>query len=148
MQTNSDREDVLPRVSADYTVVPAFCTNPIAVAAMSADPMLFYSRHVFCCTNTRPPGHPRGCCSAKNSEKLRNYMKVRAKELGLADVRINSAGCLDRCELGPNMVIYPEGVWYTYHSTADIDEILQRHLVEGGRVERLMLQPDQKTLEE
>jgi len=115
---------------------------------MQADPALFYRHHVFCCTNTRPPGHPRGCCSAKGSEKLRNYMKVRAKELGLANLRINAAGCLDRCELGPNMVIYPEGVWYTYHSTADIDEILQRHLVEGGRVERLMLRPEQTKPEE
>ena len=51
---------------------------------------------------------------------------------------------LDRCELGPNMVIYPEGVWYRYESTEDLDEIVQTHLIEGGRVERLMLQPDQK----
>jgi (2Fe-2S) ferredoxin len=118
-------------------------TNPSQIV-MTADPPLFFRRHVFCCTNTRPPGHPRGCCSAKDSEKLRNYMKVRAKELGLEGVRINAAGCLDRCELGPTMVIYPEGVWYSYHSTADIDEILERHLVEGTRVERLMLQPEQK----
>jgi (2Fe-2S) ferredoxin len=110
---------------------------------MPHDPPLFYDRHVFCCTNVRPPGHKRGCCSAKGSEKLRNYMKVRAKELGLARTRINASGCLDRCELGPTMVIYPEGVWYTYRDTADIDEILQTHLVEGGRVERLMLQPEQ-----
>ena len=108
------------------------------------DPPLFYRTHVFCCTNTRPSGHPRGCCTEKGSEKLRNYMKVRAKELGLADTRINAAGCLDRCELGPTMVIYPEGVWYSYRDTADIDEILETHLKGGGRVARLMLQPDQK----
>jgi (2Fe-2S) ferredoxin len=70
-------------------------------------------------------------------------MKARAKELGIEAVRINSAGCLDRCELGPTMVIYPEGVWYTYADTADIDEILTTHLIGGGRVERLMLQPGQ-----
>jgi (2Fe-2S) ferredoxin len=114
---------------------------------MPTDPPLFYRRHVFCCTNTRPAGHPRGSCSEKGSEKLRNYMKVRAKELGLDDVRINAAGCLDRCELGPNMVIYPEGIWYHYQNTADIDEILETHLVRGGRVERLMLLPEQKTPE-
>jgi (2Fe-2S) ferredoxin len=108
------------------------------------DPALFYRTHIFCCTNTRPPGHPRGCCSEKGSEKLRNYMKVRAKELGIADTRVNAAGCLDRCELGPTMVIYPEGVWYTYRDTADIDEILTTHVIGGGRVERLMLQPEQK----
>jgi (2Fe-2S) ferredoxin len=108
------------------------------------DPKPYYARHVFCCTNTRPPGHPRGCCSAKGSEKLRNYLKARAKEVGLKDVRINASGCLDRCELGPTMVIYPEGIWYGYRSTEDLDEILQTHLIDGGRVERLMLYPDQR----
>jgi (2Fe-2S) ferredoxin len=71
-------------------------------------------------------------------------MKARAKELGLEPkIRINSAGCLERCELGPAMVIYPEGIWYTYQTKEDIDEILQTHVVGGGRVERLMLQPDE-----
>ena len=106
-----------------------------------ADPPLYYRRHVFCCTNQRPDGHPRGCCKAKGSERLRNYMKARAKELGLADVRINVSGCLDRCELGPTMVIYPEGVWYTYRTTADLDEILTVHVIGGGRVRRLMMPP-------
>jgi (2Fe-2S) ferredoxin len=114
---------------------------------MPQDPELFYSRHVFCCTNVRPEGHPRGCCAGKGAEKLRNYLKVRAKEAGLRDVRINAAGCLDRCEYGPNLVVYPEGVWYTYRSQADLDEILEKHLVGGGRVERLMLMPDQRAPE-
>lgn len=111
-----------------------------------SDPKPFYRAHVFCCTNERPAGHPRGCCKAKGAEKLRNYMKARAKELGLSDVRVNASGCLDRCELGATMVIYPEGVWYTYSSMADVDEILQRHVVEGGRVPRLMLETEQKEL--
>ena len=102
---------------------------------------LFYDAHVFCCTNTRPPGHPRGCCSEKGSEKLRAYMKARAKALALPKARINIAGCLDRCELGPTMVIYPEGTWYRYENEADIDEILETHLKSGGRVSRLMLDP-------
>jgi len=104
----------------------------------------FYRRHVFCCTNTREQGHPRGCCSDKDSVRLRNYMKVKARKLGLEDVRINAAGCLDRCELGPTMVIYPEGVWYRCRTTEDIDEVLQTHLVRGGRVARLMLRHAQK----
>lgn len=71
-------------------------------------------------------------------------MKARAKEMGLEpNIRINSAGCLERCELGPAMVIYPEGIWYTYQTKEDIDEILQTHVAGGGRVERLMLQPDE-----
>src|SRR6266550_207894 len=101
------------------------------MASAPADPPLFYSRHIFCCTNVRPAGHPRG------------YMREKAKALGIENIRVNASGCLDRCELGPNMVIYPEGVWYHYDSTEDVDEILQTHLIEGGRVERLMLQPDQ-----
>ena len=111
----------------------------------AGDPPPFYRAHVFCCTNERPAGHPRGCCKDKDSEALRNYMKARAKTLGLEGVRINNAGCLDRCELGPTMVIYPEGVWYHYRSTDDIDEILQTHVIEGGRVTRLQLQPDDET---
>ena len=71
-------------------------------------------------------------------------MKNRAKELGLKNVRINSAGCLDRCELGPTLVIYPEGVWYSVPTREDIDEVLQTHLKDGGRVERLMLQTADK----
>jgi len=105
------------------------------------DPGPYYEAHVFCCTNRRQAGHPRGSCADKGSEDLRDYMKNRARELGLKKVRINSAGCLDRCELGPSVVIYPEGVWYSAPTRQDIDEILQKHLVEGGRVERLMLQP-------
>jgi (2Fe-2S) ferredoxin len=66
-------------------------------------------------------------------------MKSRAKEMGLDGIRINAAGCLDRCELGPTVVIYPEGVWYRCESTEDIDEILTRHVRDGGRVPRLML---------
>jgi (2Fe-2S) ferredoxin len=66
-------------------------------------------------------------------------MKARVKELGRTDVRINAAGCLDRCEHGPTMVIYPEAVWYHYETFRDDDEILQTHVQEGGRVARLLI---------
>ncbi len=110
----------------------------------SHDPELFFKTHVFCCLNEREAGHSRGSCARQGSEKLRDYMKDRAKKLGIKKTRINQAGCLDRCELGPVMVIYPEGVWYSYHSKEDVDEILQKHVIEGKRVERLMLQPEDK----
>ncbi len=109
-----------------------------------ADPPPYYRVHVFCCVNERPADHPRGCCLAKGSQDLRDYMKARAKELKLRQVRINASGCLDRCELGPTMVIYPEGVWYGYRTKEDVDEILETHVVKGRRVERLMLQPRDK----
>ena len=102
----------------------------------------FYRSHIFCCTNERPDGHPRGSCSAKDGLRLRNYMKVRAKEMGLDKVRVNAAGCLDRCELGPVMVVYPEAVWYRPETLEDIDEILVSHIRGGNPVERLRLDPD------
>jgi len=113
------------------------------VSDSETDPPLYYTCHVFCCVNQRPEKHPRGSCSRRGSERLRNYMKARAKELGLERVRINASGCLDRCELGPTMVIYPEGVWYHYETRADVDEILSTHVQGKRRVERLMLRPDE-----
>ncbi len=108
----------------------------------------YFRLHVFCCTNVRPAGHPRGSCKARGSEPLRNYLKARAKELGVDRVRINASGCLDRCELGPTMVVYPEGVWYHYSSMEDAEEILQEHIIRGRIVERLRLRVDQTELDE
>jgi (2Fe-2S) ferredoxin len=116
----------------------------MSVREKSTDPAPYYDAHVFCCTNRRADGHPRGSCAERGGEALRDYMKGKAKALGLNNVRINSAGCLDRCELGPTMVIYPEGVWYSVSTREEIDEVLEKHLVEGGRVERLMLQTADK----
>ena len=106
---------------------------------MTETTSLYYKFHVFCCTNQRSEGHDRGCCASKGAERLRNYMKRKAKELGIKGARINGAGCLDRCELGPCIVIYPEGVWYSPKNEADIDEILSSHLQGGKYVERLMI---------
>lgn len=116
----------------------------MSVREKPTDPAPYYEAHVFCCTNRRADGHPRGSCAEKGGEALRDYMKSKAKALGLDNVRINSAGCLDRCELGPTIVIYPEAVWYSISNREEIDEVLQKHLVEGGRVERLMLQTADK----
>ncbi|HMB58329.1 MAG TPA: hypothetical protein VKN35_00325 [Xanthomonadales bacterium] len=73
---------------------------------------------------------------------MRDYAKKRSKELGIAgagNVRVNSAGCLDRCEEGPVCVVYPEGVWYTYVDEFDVDEIIESHLLKGKPVERLKI---------
>ena len=106
---------------------------------LDTDPAPYFEAHLFVCCNRRPDGHERGSCAAKGSEKLRDYMKARAKEMGLKNVRVNSAGCLDRCELGPCLVIYPEGVWYKIETTSDVDLVLEKHLRDGGRAEALML---------
>jgi len=73
---------------------------------------------------------------------MRDYAKGRIKQLGLAgkeNVRINQAGCMDRCEEGPVMVVYPEEVWYTYVDQEDVDEIIEQHLVNGRVVDRLRI---------
>jgi (2Fe-2S) ferredoxin len=99
-----------------------------------------FQRHVFFCLNEREP--PDACCATHQSARLQAYAKDRIKKLGLngaGKVRINKAGCLDRCEEGPCLVVYPEAVWYTYVDQRDIDEIIDSHLVGGKVVERLQL---------
>lgn len=115
---------------------------------LAGDPPSFFNHHVFMCTNIRDAGHVRGCCCDKGAMELRDYMKSACKRLGKRNVRINSAGCLDRCELGPTMVVYPDAVWYRYENESDLDEIIQVHLVDGKRVERLMLEPTDNFLED
>ena len=111
---------------------------------MTPESRMFYTPHVFMCQNVRPPEHPRGCCHAKGAPEMLAYMRTRVKALGISPTRINQSGCMERCEMGPTMVIYPEGVWYTYRTKEDIDEIVQSHMIEGKRVERLMLAPEDK----
>ena len=102
--------------------------------------MSHYQYHVFFCTNLRDDG--RVCCEQCNASEIRAYAKAKIKELGLSGegkVRINTAGCLDRCELGPVLVVYPEETWYTYLDREDIDEIIAEHLCHGRLVERLLI---------
>lgn len=102
----------------------------------------FFRAHLFCCVNSRPEGHPRGSCAPGGSVGLYEFMRERAEEMGLEGVRINSAGCLDRCEKGPVVVIYPEGIWYRCTNQDEAEQILTRHLRDGELVESLMLGPD------
>ena len=100
--------------------------------------MSHFKHHVFFCTNQRANGE--ACCNDHGANDMRAYAKDRVKALGEAipgRVRINSAGCLDRCDQGPVMVIYPEAVWYTYIDKDDVDEIIESHLGRGEVVERL-----------
>ena len=102
--------------------------------------MSYYAKHVFFCCNRRDGG--RVCCNDKGASEIRDHAKHRVKELGLAGegkVRINQAGCLDRCEEGPCVVVYPEAVWYSYVDRADVDEIIEEHLQHGRVVERLKM---------
>lgn len=103
--------------------------------------MSFYDKHVFFCTNQRADGSD--CCNNHGAQKARDYVKDKIKELGIANrdnkIRINSAGCLDRCDEGPVLVIYPEETWYTFVDESDLDEIIESHLRNGQVVERLKI---------
>ena len=100
----------------------------------------YYRYHVFFCINQRDDGSQ--CCQQHQAQQARDYVKQRVKALGTRipdKVRINTAGCLDRCAHGPVIVIYPEATWYTYVDNADLDEIIEEHLVEHRVVERLLI---------
>lgn len=102
--------------------------------------MSFYQKHLFFCINQKE--NNKKCCQDANAFQYCAYAKRRIKELGKAGdggVRINQAGCLGRCALGPCLVIYPEQVWYTYTSFADIDEIIDRHVLNNEVVPRLII---------
>lgn len=106
-----------------------------------------FEHHVFACTNERAADDPKGSCAHRGSSALQQHLKVRCHELGLKGrVRINNAGCLDACACGPAFVVYgskepPEGVWYTLTTIAEVDEVIEQHLVGGRVVERLRLRP-------
>lgn len=102
----------------------------------------YFQHHVFFCLNQRDKSENRPSCANCGAKAAQEHAKRRIKELrlsGQGKIRINKAGCLDRCEEGPVMVIYPEGTWYTYFDTDDIDEIIDSHLVGGKIVERLKI---------
>ncbi|MBK8205987.1 MAG: (2Fe-2S) ferredoxin domain-containing protein [Planctomycetes bacterium] len=101
-----------------------------------------YERHVFICMNERPPGNPRGDCKSKGAEAVLNRFKELVDGLKLKPrIRAQKSGCLDTCEAGISVVVYPEAVWYKRVTLADVDEIVQSHLVSGVPVERLRMHP-------
>lgn len=107
-----------------------------------AVPASYYQRHIFFCLNERKNGED--CCIQHGAQAGFDRCKQKVKELGLAGpgmVRVNKAGCLDRCAAGPVAVVYPEAVWYTYVDDNDIDEIVDSHLKNGVVVQRLLTPP-------
>jgi (2Fe-2S) ferredoxin len=107
-----------------------------------------FQRHVFVCINERPADHPKGCCKAKGGVEVRDCLKKELSARGISKlVRANNAGCLDQCEHGVTVVVYPEQVWYGGVTVDDIPELVDKHLVGGEAVERLMI-PNQPHLGE
>jgi len=102
--------------------------------------MPHYRRHLFVCENERAPENPRGCCKARGSRALRARLKSALAQRGLnAFVRANAAGCLDQCEHGAVVCVYPEQVWYGGVGVDDVAEIIERPIIGGEYVERPMI---------
>ena len=105
--------------------------------------MAKFEKHIFICTNQRDSSSPRGCCNPRGQGELQKQFKEKLKTRGLkARFRANTAGCLDQCEHGPNIVVYPDAVWYGGVKAEDIEEIIDSHLLGGKPVARLMLQEE------
>jgi len=91
--------------------------------------------------NQREAGHPRGCCDPTGQGELQRLLKNKLAQRGIKNVRANKSGCLDQCELGPTVVVYPEAVWYGSVKPEDVDEIIDSHIIGGTPVARLII-PD------
>ena len=99
-----------------------------------------FEKHIFVCTNQREPGQPRGCCDPEGKAEMQGVLKQKLAMRGLkTKVRANKAGCLDQCEHGPNVVVYPEAVWYGGVTASDVDEIVDSHIIGNQPVQRLMI---------
>ncbi|MEO8859152.1 MAG: (2Fe-2S) ferredoxin domain-containing protein [Burkholderiaceae bacterium] len=102
----------------------------------------YFERHIFFCLNERKNGEQ--CCAGSGAQAGFDRCKKLVKQAGLSGpgkVRVNKAGCMDRCSAGPVAVVYPEGVWYSYVGEGDIEEIFESHLKNGNVVERLLIPP-------
>ncbi|MBW7906887.1 MAG: (2Fe-2S) ferredoxin domain-containing protein [Phycisphaerae bacterium] len=105
--------------------------------------MLRLLRHVFICCNERPADDPRGCCLARGADAVRDAFKRELAQRGLrTQMRATRCGCLDHCEQGVTVVVYPEQVWYGHVTPSDVPEIIERHLLAGEPVERLRIDRD------
>ncbi|OGB06007.1 MAG: 2Fe-2S ferredoxin [Burkholderiales bacterium RIFCSPHIGHO2_12_FULL_61_11] len=112
------------------------------LASVAAATDSYYKRHIFFCLNQR--SHGEACCADHRAQEAFDRCKSQVKAAGLdgpGKVRVNKAGCLDRCAAGPVAVVYPDAVWYTYMDDSDIDEIVESHLKNGQVVERLLIPP-------
>ncbi len=105
--------------------------------------MSAFTHHLFVCGNQRTDGHPRGCCDPKGSEALRNAFKAEVKARGLGPlVRANSAGCLDQCEHGPCVVIYPQGIFYGHVQIEDVPRIIEETVLHNRVLDDLLISLD------
>lgn len=104
-------------------------------------PKLLYNPHIFMCLDENGAEPGSGCCADRGAMEIFAHMRGYAKQNGVTGIRINRSSCLKRCELGPIMVVYPDGTWYAVRTKEDAEEIVRTHIIEGGRVDRLVVRP-------
>ena len=100
----------------------------------------YYKQHVFVCNNQKKEG--KVCCANQGGLIYFDYLKekLRAHDMvGHGKVRVSLSGCLGRCNLGPCIVIYPEGIWYTYKSFADLDQIIEGYFLNNTLIPHLLM---------
>lgn len=101
-----------------------------------------YKKHVFICTNQRAAGERKSCGEAHGMELVKCFKKL-LKDKGLSTtMRAQRAGCLDVCEHGPALVIYPEGTFYGNVTVSDVETIVNDHLINDRIVENLVINFD------
>ena len=106
--------------------------------------MAAFTHHIFICSNRREPGNARGCCDPEGNDALRSAFRAELKKHQLGSlVRANKAGCLDQCELGPTVAIYPQGLWYGHVTLDDVPRRVQETIVGGRLLEDLLIPADQ-----
>jgi (2Fe-2S) ferredoxin len=99
-----------------------------------------FKKHIFICENLRPDDSPKGCCASRGSAEIKKQMKQKLVQKGLNKMyRTNSAGCLDACDHGVSMVIYPQAIWYGHVTESDIDEIIEKSILNDNVVDRLLI---------
>jgi (2Fe-2S) ferredoxin len=103
-----------------------------------------FKKHIFICTNQRAPGEKKSCGEACGLELVKEFKKVMKEKNLLSSMRAQKSGCLDACEYGPTVVVYPEGVYYGAVTPGDVNEIVNEHLVNDRPVERLIINFDVK----
>lgn len=102
-----------------------------------------FTHQIFVCGNAREPSHKRGSCDPSGGQELKDAFKKELKQAGLGSLcRANHAGCLDQCEHGPTVVIYPQGIWYGSVGLADVPRIVARTVVHGEILEDLLIADD------
>ena len=102
-----------------------------------------FTHHLFICGNCRAEGHPRGSCDPEGQGALKQAFKNALTKRGLRpQVRANHAGCLDQCELGPAVVIYPQEIWYGGVTLSDVDRIVEQTIIKGEVITELQIKAE------